>query len=367
MTSSSSQQKVLSHAALVRYARMLKFGDIHHRMDQKSGLQSIIAVHNTTRGPAIGGCRLYAYRSYNQALKDVLRLASMMTLKNAACGLPHGGAKAVIIKPHGDFDRKALFHAFGDFVNYLNGDYITSMDIGTTSDDMDFIAERTPHVIGSICTDAIQEDPSPYTAKGVFRGIEAAVKFVYQQSSLSGISVAMQGAGKVGYPLAKLLHQAGAKIIAYDTKQESVDRLINEFGARIVEPDELYSVNCEVFAPCALGGTLTTETAARLKAKIVAGSANNQLAHHKVATQLKERGILYVPDFIINAGGVIQAASVHDYHDLNIANQKIDKLYDHLYQLFVRAENHDLTPTEVAYQIAHENLKNVDANEVEAA
>lgn len=357
MNKSLRKHKQHTHEALLRYARMLGFGEIYHRIDPKSKLQSIIAVHNTLRGPAIGGCRFYAYTSYAHALKDVLLLSSMMTVKNAACGLPHGGAKAVIIVPREHYHRKALFNAFGDFVNDLNGRYITAMDVGTTNQDMDHIAERTPHVIGSTKTDPLQEDPSPYTAKGIMRCIQAAVKFKYQRDTLEGLTFAIQGAGKVGFPLAKYLFSLGGKIYISDTHQPVLEQLADEAQATIVPPEKIYDIDCNVFSPCAMGGTLTFETASRLRCNIVIGSANNQLAHRKVGNILHERGILYGPDFIVNAGGVIQAASVYDYHDLSIANQKIDKLYDQLYKVFERSEQQQIPTIDVAYQMAYENLK----------
>lgn len=356
MSAPGHKLKQHSYEALMRYARMLGFGEIHHRMDPKTKLQAIIAVHNTVRGPALGGCRFYVYRSYGHALQDALRLSSMMTVKNAACDLPHGGAKAVIMVPRGPFDRRTLFNAFGDFVNDLDGVYITAMDVGTTNQDMDFIAERTQHVIGAIGMDALQEDPSPYTAKGLLRCIQAAIKFKYQRDTLEGLTFAIQGAGKVGFPLAKYIHSLGGKIIACDMNIKVLEQLADETQARIVAPDEIFAVNCNVFSPCALGGTLTFESVQRLQCDIIAGSANNQLAHRKVGYLLHELDILYAPDFIVNAGGVIQAASVHDYHDITIANKKIDALYDRLYKLFERAHRENRPPVDIAYQIAFENL-----------
>lgn len=357
MKMTARHTKIYSHEALMRYARLLGFGDIHYRLDPKTKLNAIIAVHNTVRGPAIGGCRFYPYRTYAHALKDVLRLSSMMTVKNAACGLPHGGAKSVIITPPGPFDRKALFNAFGDFVNDLGGTYITAMDVGTTNQDMDDIAERTSHVIGSVRTDVLQEDPSPYTAKGILRGIQAAAKFKLKRDSLEHLTVAIQGAGKVGATLAKLLYDLGARVTISDVDANKIEALRQTVPVKVVSSQEIMLTDSDVFSPCALGGTLTFDTVNHLRCKIVAGCANNQLSHRQVATQLHHLGILYAPDFIINAGGVIQAASVHDYHDIDIANHKIDQLYDRLYTLFERAEREQLPTNEVAYQIAYENLR----------
>jgi len=360
MQLSRHRTKTPSHEALMRYARLLGFGDLHYRRDPASGLNAIIAVHNTVRGPAIGGCRFYAYQNETLALKDVLRLSSMMTLKNAACGLPHGGAKAVILKPqtpHKAHDRQRLFHAFGDFVNELNGNYITAMDVGTTNNDMDWIAERTPYVIGASRSDPLQQDPSPFTAKSVLRGMQAAVKFALNCDSLEGISVNIQGVGKVGAELARLLFSEGADIRLSDIDAKPCEALREQFPVKILSADAIIHTPCDVFSPCALGGILNHNNVERLNCRIIAGSANNQLAHHRITKRLDERGILYVPDFMINAGGVIQAASVYDYHDLAIANQKIDELSARLFELFERAAKTKTPTNDVAYQIAYENLR----------
>lgn len=344
------------HGALMRYARMLGFGDIHTKIDPSTGLHAIIAIHNTQRGPAIGGCRLYDYRSAGLALKDALRLSYMMTLKAAASDLPHGGAKAVILKPLFIKDRDAIFRGFGDFVHEMNGRYITAMDVGTTTHDMDIIAERTPHVIGAAGIDSIQGDPSPYTANGVIRGIQAAVCFKLKRDSLEGIRVAVQGAGKVSYYLCEHLHEQGAKITVTDVKLEATQRFVDEFNAKVVTPEEIYDVDCDIFAPCAIGGTINRDTLNRLKATIIAGAANNQLAHRKYGVTAQKKGILYAPDFVINAGGLIQSAATHDYHDVSIANKLINQLYDRMITLFERAEKTNQPTTEIAELIAIEKL-----------
>jgi leucine dehydrogenase len=352
--------KTYQQAALLRYARVLGFGDIHFKMDQKTGLEAIIAIHSTQRGPAIGGCRFYPYRSSGQALKDALRLAYMMTLKAAVSNLPHGGAKSVIIAPRHIKDRAALFHAFGDFVHDMNGRYITAMDVGTSTTDMDHISERTPHVIGAAGSDTKQEDPSPYTATGVLLSIKSAVKFKYDRDTLDGLTVAIQGAGKVGYHLAKGLHEAGAKIITCDPNKESTDRFADELSAQVVGLNEIYDVNCDIFSPCALGGTINTNTIHRIQANIIAGSANNQFSHRKIGNILHDKGVLYAPDYMINAGGLIQAASIHDYHDINIANELIDQLYDRTLQVYERSKSTDRPTTDIVDLIAREKLSLMD-------
>ena len=348
-----------SHESLMRYAQMLGVADIHIKNDFKVGLQSIIAIHSTKRGPAIGGCRFFEYSSMGLALKDVMRLSYMMTLKAAVSNLPHGGAKAVILKPRVITDRKALFHSFGDFVHDMNGRYITAMDIGTTTKDMDIIADRTPHVIGAAGTDKLQSDPSPFTSSGVFQGIKAAVKFKWNRDDVEGLHIAIQGAGKTAYYLAQLLHQHGATISICDLKSKVTETFIEKFGATVVGYENIYDVQCDVFSPCAIGGIINLNTLNRIKAPIIAGPANNQLAHRKYGAIAQQRGFLYAPDYVINSGGLIQAASIHDYHNVDIAERLIEKLYDRLLELFERAAKENKPTTEVADLIAKEKLTSV--------
>lgn len=345
-----------SHEGLMRYARILGFGDIHTKIDSKTGLQAMIAIHSTKRGPAIGGCRLFEYSSLGLALKDVIRLSYMMTLKAAASDLPHGGAKAVILKPPVIRDRKALFRSFGDFVHDMNGQYIAAMDIGTTTEDMDVITERTSHVIGAARIDKLQSDPSPFTSRGVFQGIKAAIKFKWGRDDIEGLHIAIQGAGKTAYYLAKLLHQHGATISVCDLKSEATEIFVKEFQATVVGVENIYDVRCDIFSPCAIGGIINLHTLNRIKAPIIAGAANNQLAHRKYGALAKERGFLYATDYIINSGGLIQAASIHNYHDVTIANRLIEKLYDRLLELFERSIKENKPTTEVADLIAKEKL-----------
>lgn len=354
-----------SYEALMRYARIMGFGSLHTSIDPSTGIGFIIAIHSTALGPAIGGCRLYPYSSSCLALKDVLRLAYMMTLKAAACDLPHGGAKSVIIKPPVINDRERLFSVFGDFVHEMNGRYITALDVGTSTQDMDFIAKRTPYVIGAAGTDKTQEDPSPYTAKGVMRGIQAAIKFRLGRNDLENIHVAIQGGGKVAYYLSRLLHQQGVHITMCDPKPEATRRFVEEFNADVVGLDKIYDVECDVFSPCAIGGTINLQSLRQIKAKIIAGSANNQLAHKKCGFLAHKQGILYVPDFIINAGGLIQASALYDYHDITIAHHLIEKLYDKILNLFELAARDNQIPAEVAEKMAHEKLLTKSFNAME--
>ena len=344
------------YESLHRYAQQLGFGTIHHKIDPSTGLNAIIAVHNTVLGPALGGCRLYHYRSISLAIKDVLRLAQMMTLKAAFNDMPHGGAKSVLIHPQKILDRKAYFRSFGDFIHELNGRYITAIDVGTSTDDMDIIAERTPYVIGAAKTHRNERDPAPSTAKGVLLGIEAAVHAKMKRQSLEGVHVAIQGAGHVGYDLAKLLHERGAKLTICDVNPTALENCIGQFGANIVATEAIYSVECDVFSPCAMGGVLNKYTIPKLKCGIIAGSANNQLAHRLFGQVLHDQGILYAPDFAINAGGLISAAIDYTYRDKTMSDVKIAKMYDHMLHLFERSAKENIPTTQMAETIALEKL-----------
>ncbi len=340
----------------MRYARILRFGEIHTKIDLDSGLNAIIAIHNTKLGPAIGGTRCFRYTSTGPALIDALRLAFMMTLKAAANELPHGGAKAVLIKPRIIKDREKYFRAYGDFVHQMNGRYITAVDVGTTERDMDIIAERTPYVYGASGIRNIESDPSPQTARGVLRGIEAAIESKLNRDSIDGLHVAVQGAGHVGYELIKSLASAGAKLTVCDTNQEALQRCVNEFGATAVNSQDIYDVACDIFAPCAMGGVLNLQNINRLKTSIIVGSANNQLAHAKYGATLHKKGILYAPDFISNAGGLIWASYVYDYQDTALAYQKIDAVKQRLQTIFERSARENQPTHIIAQKIAEERL-----------
>lgn len=340
---------------LFRYAEFLNFGEVHFKFDHATGLRAIVAIHNLKRGPAIGGCRLIHYRNSDDALEDALRLGYMMSYKAAISQLPHGGAKAVILKPKIIKDRKVFFEKFADFVNELGGRYVTAMDSGTTQSDMDIIATRTPYVT---CTtlSGTGGDPSPLTALGVRRGIEAAVKFKFERENIENIHVAIQGAGHVGYYLAKELSERGARITMSDINLASLQRCVDEFGVQVCEPESIYDLEADVFAPCALGATLNLHTIKRLRTPIIAGSANNQLAHHQHGMLLHERGILYAPDFVINAGGLIYVASIYDHADIKKAIQQVEDIYFTLMEIFVRAKAEKRPTNEVAETIALERL-----------
>lgn len=342
--------------SVFRYAKSLKFGEILFKIDPETDLFAIIAIHSIKRGPAIGGCRFRSYDSVEDAVVDAIRLSQMMSYKAAACNLPHGGAKAVIVKPKNFRNRKALFEKFGEFVNQQQGRYITAVDSGTTVEDMDIISTRTPYLT---CTTfgGYGGDPSPQTAHGVTRGIEAAVKFKLGKDNLAGLHIAIQGAGHVGYSLAKELIELGAKVSITDIHSEAIKKCVDELGVNpISDPDAIYDLPCDVFSPCALGAVLNSNTIPRLKTPIVAGSTNNQLEHNLHGQALFERNILYVPDFIINSGGLIYVAAIYDHGTQKKAQQQIDGLYDTLMNLFERAKKENCPTNIIAEKIAKENL-----------
>jgi leucine dehydrogenase len=341
--------------SLIRYAEWLGYGDIHIKIDPHTGLKAIVAIHNLQRGPAIGGCRMVAYPTIDLAIEDALRLGYMMSFKAAINNLPHGGAKSVIIKPKVIKDREAFFEKFGEFVHELGGRYITAVDSGTSEADMDIVARRTPYV--TCTTQSGQDgDPSPLTAFGVRRAIEAAVKFKMARNSVEGVHVAIQGAGHVGYYLAKELKERGAIITMTDINQTVLEKCVDELQVKTCRSEEIYTIPSDVFSPCALGAVLNKDTIKQLKAKIVAGSANNQLAHHHYDTLLHERGILYAPDFLINAGGLIHVAVVYDHGDLKKSMEQIDHIYDTVYGIFERSQRENLPTNHIAEDIALQRL-----------
>lgn len=325
-------------------ASALGFGDLHIKIDPACGLHAIIAIHSTRLGPALGGCRCVPYASAEAALLDALRLARGMTYKAAISGLRQGGGKAVLMRPREICDREAYFESFGRFVEELGGCYITAVDSGTSPADMDIVARRTRHVACTSASKAGTGDPSPHTALGVRRGIEAAVKCKLGRDTLEGVHVAIQGLGHVGYPLARELHALGARLTVADVDPAAVRRAVHELVATAVAPERIYDVACDVFAPCALGAVINDQTLPRLAAPIVAGAANNQLAEQRHGDALHERGILYAPDYVINAGGILQIA----LHDDAALRAKLLGIYDTLTEIFTRSARTGIPPQRVA-------------------
>lgn len=276
--------------------------------DEDAGLKAIIALHNTALGPAIGGCRAWTYADEHAALVDVLRLSRGMTYKAACAGLPYGGGKSVILLDPRTGKTPKIMAAMGKAVERLNGHYITGEDVGTTVADMAILQQFTSHVLGTPDSVGGSGDPSPSTALGCFHGIKEAVRERFGNADLAGIKVAVQGLGNVGWLLCDLLNRAGAQLHVCDIRSEVVQRAVEQFGARPVAIDDIFATDVDVFAPCALGGSISDGTIAQLKAQVVAGGANNQLASLRHADALAARNILYAPDYVINAGGVIQLA-----------------------------------------------------------
>ena len=335
------------------YAMSHGFGDLHFKVHPETGMKAIIAIHNTKLGPALGGCRFIEYADTAAAINDAMRLARGMSYKAASVNLPLGGGKSVIIKPKGAFNRTEYMHQFGKFINELNGRYITALDSGTELSDMDIIAEHTDHVAS---LSKHNGDPSPYTAKGILRGIQAAVTFKLGKESLQGIHVAIQGLGHVGYQVAKLLHEKGAALTVADISPAAVERAVLELGAKSVSTDQIHKVPCDVFAPCALGATINDSTIPQLQTTIIAGAANNQLAHTFHGKILHDKGILFATDYVINAGGLIFAASTYFHTPEAQVKQQIDSIYTSLMEIFSRSAEENLPANEIADTMAKEKL-----------
>lgn len=335
------------------------YGDIHIKYDPQTELLAIITIHSDKFGPTIGGCRCLEYTSFTDALSDALRLAKGMSYKTAICNLAWGGGKGVILKPKQIKDREAYYRAFGRFVNELGGRYITSIDSGTELSDLDYIAKETAYVSGLSHHYGDHTDPSLATAIGVKHGIEAAIKFKLGKDSLAGVCVAIQGVGHVGYHLCKLLSPLGVKLIVSDINSSASERCRQQFGAEVVAPDDIYGASCDVLSPCALGGVLNLTTIPQIKAAIIAGSANNQLADSECGNLLAQRGILYAPDFVISSGGVILATALYDKRPMAVVMQQLQHIYEVLSFIFSRAEQQNLPTYQVAELMAEERLSKV--------
>ena len=314
--------------------------------DKATGLRAIIAIHDTTLGPALGGCRMYPYVSEEDAIVDVLRLARGMTYKAAASGLNLGGGKSVIIgAPEGKSEE--LLRSFGRYIETLGGRYIVAEDVGTSTEDMEHIRIETSHVVGVDVTHGGSGDPAPFTAQGVLHGMRACVEEVFGSPSLEGRTVAVQGLGNVGYGLCGLLHDEGANLIVTDLRERIVEGAVQEFGAKPVEPDEILSLPCDILAPCALGAVVNDTSLSDFRCSIIAGSANNILleAHHGEA--LAERGILYAPDYVINAGGLINVADELEGYDKTRATKRVTRIYDSVKSIIAISKRNKV-PTNVA-------------------
>ena len=324
--------------------------------DESSGLNAIICIHDTTLGPALGGTRMWPYAAEEEAVTDVLRLARGMTYKNAAAGLNLGGGKAVIIGDPQKDKSEELFRAFGRFIQGLNGRYITAEDVGTSVADMDLIHLETDYVTGVSPAYGSSGNPSPVTAYGVYRGMKAAARLAFGQDDLSGKVIAVQGVGNVAYHLCRYLHEEGARLIVTDIREDNLSRAVRDFGAKAVGVSEIYGADCDIFSPCALGAVLNDDTIPLLKARVVAGSANNQLKEDRHGDMLHAKGILYAPDYVINAGGVINVADELQGYSRDRAMKKVEGIYDRLLRVFEIAERDGVTPNKAADRMAEERI-----------
>ncbi len=325
-----------------------------HFIDESAGLNALIAVHDATLGPGCGGCRIYPYADFEAGLTDVQNLSRGMTFKNALGGIPFGGGKAVIFADPRKDKSPALLKAFGAAVESLEGLYYTAEDSGVTEDDLKTIRSVTNYAAG-LAHDGVGGNPSPFTARGVWRGMQAAARHHYGAASLQGLRVSILGVGAVGMELARLIHEEGGKLVVADVNDAAVKEARDRFGAEIVSKDDAVAADVDIFAPCALGGAINVDTIGRLQAKIVAGAANNQLASPDMGAALSERGILYCPDYVINAAGVISVGlEILGNWTNKEMTARIDKIGDTLTEIFKRAEAENRPTGAVADELALE-------------
>lgn len=323
------------------------------------GLTAIIAIHNTTLGPALGGTRIQPYPTFEAALNDALRLAAGMTYKSSASMAGWGGGKSVILADPKAKNKEELLLAFGEAVRSLEGQYICAEDVGCGTEDVKIMNRENPYIVGLPHAKS-SGNPSPYTAWGTFRGIQASLKKLYGSNSLEGKTVAIQGLGSVGSELAEMLFWHGAKLVVADVDQAKTQEVAERFGAKVCSVEEIYATECDVFSPCALGGILNDKTIPLLKCRAIAGAANNQLLHESHADALKKRGILYAPDFIVNAGGLLNVSCELDekgYDRLKVMSQIHKVTYDELMFLFQNADQKGITTQQAAVNLCEYNLK----------
>ncbi len=297
--------------------------------DASVGLKAIISIHSTNLGPAVGGCRMWNYANEGEALNDVLRLSKGMTYKAAISGLKWGGGKAVILGDSKTVKTPALLERFGEYVDRLGGTYVTAKDVGIGGEDLQLVKKKTKHVLGIAGERASSGDPSPGTSWGVYHGMKAAAKKAFGSDSFKGKRVALQGLGSVAFYLAEHLHAEGATLVGCDIDQKVIDRAVKAFGLEIVHPDKIYDVQCDIFSPNALGATINAQTLPRIKAKVIAGAANNQLATEEDGFSVQKRGMIYAPDYAINAGGLINI-----YHEGGMSGgYNKQEAFDHIAQI----------------------------------
>lgn len=328
--------------------------------DPSCNLKAIVAIHNTTLGPALGGTRMWNYKSIDEAIEDALRLSRGMTYKNAISGLNLGGGKAVIMGDPTKDKSEALFRSYGRFVESLNGRYITAEDVNTTVNDMEFIFTETSNVTGVAEINGGSGNPSPWTARGVFRGMEASCLKVFGDRSLKGKVVALQGAGSVGTHLGKYLFDSGAKVIFTDMNEGNIARFKEAVpNAEFVGVNEIYDVKADIYAPCALGATVNDQTIERLKVKIICGAANNQLEENRHGDILKEKGVLYAPDYLINAGGVMNVSIEFEGWSAEKATKMVDKIFETTLQIFKLSDEKNIPVYKATDMMAEKRINSM--------
>jgi leucine dehydrogenase len=333
------------------------FEQVIEAIDESKGLHCFIAIHDNRLGPGLGGTRIYPYANREEALCDALRLAQGMTYKSAVAQVGTGGSKAVIIGPSRGPKSKEMLHAYAELINRLEGQFITAEDVGTTTKEIAVMSEVTPYLVG-LPLELGGGDPSPYTAWGVYRGIQAVCQHLFQTDSVRGKKIAIQGLGKVGTLVANTLFWEGAELILSDINEEKAKELCKMYGATYVAPSEILQVECDILSPAALGGIINDETIPLLRCKAVAGAANNQLLEERHGQELMKRGILYAPDFVINAGGLIQVADeiALEGHCCKRARDNVHKIYDSLIAIFRAADQEKLSTEDTAVALAKHNL-----------
>ncbi len=324
--------------------------------NKDAGLKAIIAIHNTVLGPALGGTRMWPYATEQEALNDVLRLSRGMTYKAAVSGLNLGGGKAVIWGDPNKDKSEALFRAFGRFVNSLNGRYITAEDVGIDVNDMEYVLRETEYVTGVHQVHGGSGDPSPFTAYGTLQGLMAALNVKFGNEEIGKYSYAVQGVGHVGMEFVKLLHERGAKIFVTDINKDAVQRAVDEYGAEAVGLDEIYDVPADIYSPTALGGTLNENTIDRIKAKVICGAANNQLANEAIGDELHRRGVLYAPDYAVNAGGLMNVSLEIDGYNRERAMRMLRTIYFNLGRIFEISQRDGIPTYRAADRMAEERI-----------
>jgi leucine dehydrogenase len=350
-TQNETQFDVFSQVARYDHEQILICQDNH------TGLKAIIAIHNTVLGPGLGGTRMWNYSSEAEAINDALRLSRGMTYKAAISGLNLGGAKAVIIGDPTKHKSEHLMRKFGRFVDNLGGKYITAEDVGTTTKDMEYVAMETDHVVGLPEIMGGGGDPSPVTAYGVYMGIKASAKKAYGSDNLAGKKIAVQGTGKVGLHLIEMLKKDGAILFATDIFEHGLKIAADKYGATIVKPEEIFGLDVDIFAPCALGAILNTNTIGQLKCKIVAGAANNQLEDDNIhGDMIKSKGIYYAPDFLINAGGLINVYSEYNGYVREIAFAQTENIYNTVLNIYEKSEADNINTQLAAIQLAEKRV-----------